>query len=216
MEYNAYVTNGLNLTPATAGAPTLSELANLQNMTGTFTSVSNNLATGGRVGLWWPEVGVAGGVSFLYSPDYLVGGIADSINLWALDLNYHKGNWDFRFEYGMTYQETQPSLSTNITRRGFYTQLAYRPRDAANKYLQNLEFVYRYAYVNFKGIDAASLDLTTFGTPMDVPVRRQQNEIGINYYFYPRMVLKAAYQINDEPGFHLNDNQFLAELAWGW
>ena len=30
------------------------------------------------------------------------------------------------------------------------------------------------------------------------------------------MVLKCAYQINDEPGFHLHDNQFLAELAWGW
>jgi hypothetical protein len=30
------------------------------------------------------------------------------------------------------------------------------------------------------------------------------------------MVLKCAYQINDEPGFHLHDNQFIAELAWGW
>ena len=60
------------------------------------------------------------------------------------------------------------------------------------------------------------LDLTTFGTPMDVPMRRQQNEFGVNYYFYPRMVLKMAYQINDEPKFHLHDNQFIAELAWGW
>ena len=49
-----------------------------------------------------------------------------------------------------------------------------------------------------------------------MPVRRQQNEFGINYYFYPRMVLKCAYQVNDEPGFHLHDNQFIAELAWGW
>ena len=60
------------------------------------------------------------------------------------------------------------------------------------------------------------MDLSAFGTPIDVPVRRQQNEIGINYYFYPRMVLKLAYQINDEPNFHLHDNQFLTELDWGW
>ena len=32
MEYTAYVSNGLNLTPATAGSPTLNELANLENM----------------------------------------------------------------------------------------------------------------------------------------------------------------------------------------
>lgn len=218
MEYNAYVTNGLNFTPGTPGSPDLNELANLENITGTgtFTSVSNNLAVGGRVGLWWPETGWAGGISALYNPDYIVGGFPNSISLWAADINYHKGNWDFRFEYGMTYQQTQPFLPMDITRRGFYTQIAYRPRDAANRYLQNLEFVYRYTYVDFQGIDATGLDLTTFSTPMDVPVRRQQNEIGVNYYFYPRMVLKAAYQINDEPGFHLHDNQFLAELAWGW
>jgi hypothetical protein len=51
---------------------------------------------------------------------------------------------------------------------------------------------------------------------VDVPVRRQQSEFGVNYWFYPRMALKCAYQINDEPGFHLHDNQFIAELDWGW
>ena len=65
-------------------------------------------------------------------------------------------------------------------------------------------------------IDATTLDLSTFATPIDVPVRRQQNEFGINYYFSPRMLVKVAYQINDEPGFHLHDNQFITEFAWGW
>ena len=60
------------------------------------------------------------------------------------------------------------------------------------------------------------MTLTTYCHAVDVPVRRQQNEFGINYYFYPRLVLKFAYQINDEPGFHLHDNQFLTELSWGW
>jgi hypothetical protein len=216
MEYNAYVSNGLNLTPATPGAPTINELANLENMTDTFSFVTNDKILGGRLGLWWPEVGVAGGISGLINGDYVAGGFEDSISLWAVDLNYHKGNWDWRFEYGQTFQETGSFGNPNIRRRGLYTQIAYRAWDCPNRYLRNLEGVYRYSYADFHGIDPTALDLTTFSTPTDVPVRRQQNEIGINYYFYSRMVLKCAYQINDEPGFHLNDNQFITELAWGW
>jgi hypothetical protein len=60
------------------------------------------------------------------------------------------------------------------------------------------------------------LDLTTFGTPVDVPVRRQQHEFGIAYWLAPRTVIKFAFQLNDEPGFHLHDNQLLTEFAWGW
>ena len=222
MEYNAYISNGLNLTPATAGAPTINELANLENMEDTFTFITNEKAIGGRVGLWWPEMGMEVGFSAMYNGDYVAGGFEDSISLCAVDANYHKGDWDWRFEYGAMDQQahsfagTPGLLGNNIRREGFYTQLAYRPRDAANKYLQNVEAIYRYSYVNFHGIDPGSLDLTTFSTPVDVPVRRQQNEIGIDYWFYPRMVLKCAYQINDEPGFHLHDNQFITELAWGW
>jgi hypothetical protein len=216
MEYNAYISNGLNLTPATAGAPTLSELANLQNMQNTFSIISNERAYGGRLGLWWPEKGLAGGFSALYSGDYVAGGFENSISLFAFDLNYHHGNWDVRLEYGRTYQQAGNFIGTNIRRQGFYGQVAYRPRDCPNCYLQNLEFVYRYGYVDFRGIDPTALDLTTFSTPLDVPVRRQQNEFGINYWFAPRVVIKFAYQINDEPGFHLHDNQFITELAWGW
>jgi hypothetical protein len=223
MEYNAYISNGLNVTPAVAGAPTIDELANLEGMvsTGTFTTVTNDLAVGGRIGLWWPEVGLEGGVSAMTNGDYVAGGFEDSISLWALDLNYHKGNWDVRAEYGKTWQHTSsfagtPGLLGNIRRQGFYAQVAYRPRDCHVRYLENFEAVYRYSYVDFRGIDATLLTLSSYSTPVDVPVRRQQNEFGINYYFYPRLVLKCAYQINDEPGFHLHDNQFITELAWGW
>jgi hypothetical protein len=216
LEYNAYISNGLNLTPATAGAPTPSELANLENLTNTFTFVTNDKAVGGRIGLWWPEQGVAGGISGLWNGDYVAGGFEDSFSLWALDLNYHKGNWDVRFEYGMSFQEAGSFGANNIRRQGFYGQIAYRPLDLPNCFLQQLEFVYRYSYVDFRGIDPTTLDLTTFSTPVDVPVRRQQNEFGINYWISPRLVWKVAYQINDEPGFHLHDNQFITELAWGW
>jgi hypothetical protein len=185
-------------------------------MEGTFTSISNEPAVGGRLGLWWPEMGLEAGISALYSGDYIAGGFENSIRLWALDLNYRKGNWDFRFEYGKTYQQTENFLGVNIRRWGFYGQVAYRPRDCPNQYLQNLELIYRYSYVNFRGIDPTALDLTTFGTPMDVPVQRHQHEFGIDYWFSRRLALKVAFQNNVEPGFHLHDNQFVTELAWGW
>jgi hypothetical protein len=216
MEYHAYVSNGLNLTPATAGAPALSELANLENMTSTFNIITNDKIAGGRLGLWWAEMGLAGGLSGLYNGDYIAGGFEDSMSLWAADLNYHKGNWDAHIEYGATFQQAKPFLANNIRRKGFYAQVAYRPWDLPPGPLQQTELVYRYTYVDFTGIDPTGLDLTTFSTPIDVPIRRQQNEFGVNYYFYPRMVLKFAYQLNDEPNHHLHDNQFLTELAWGW
>jgi hypothetical protein len=222
MEYAAFVSNGLNVTPATPGMPSINELANFENMQNTFTVISNEKAVGGRIGLWWPEQGLETGLSGMYSGDYAAGGFEDAISLWAVDFNYHKGNWDARFEYGMTFQQAQSFAGTqgltgnHIRRQGLYGQIAYRPRDLPNGILQKTELVYRYSYVDFQGIDPTALDLTTFATPVDVPVRRQQNEFGINYYFYPRMVLKCAYQINDESKFHLHDNQFMAELAWGW
>src|SRR5205807_4678244 len=127
MEYAAYVSNGLNVTPATAGAPTVDELANLENMTNTLNITTNEKAVGGRLGLWWPECGLEAGVSALYNGDYIAGGFENSISLGAVDLNYHKGNWDVRAEYGITYQQTGPFLPGNITRQGVHAQVAYRP-----------------------------------------------------------------------------------------
>ena len=221
MEFSAYVSNGLN-TPAAPGTASINDIANLESMTGTETVISNEKAFGGRIGLWYPELGLAAGLSGMSSGDYIAGGFEDAISLWVADFNYHKGNWDVRAEYGMTFQNaksfagTPGLLSNTIRRQGFWTQVAYRPRDAGNRFLRNTEAVYRYSYVDFHGYDQTAIDPTTFSTPVDVPIKRQQNEFGINYYFYPRMVLKCAYQINDEPGFHLHDNQFIAELAWGW
>jgi hypothetical protein len=215
MEYNAYVSNGLNIAPGTPGAPTIDELANLENMTTTFTISQNAVAYGGRVGLWWPEMGLAGGISAMHSSDY-ISGFSDPITLWAVDLNYHKGNWDVRFEYGNVYQQATSFGFDNIRRQGLHAQIAYRPRHLPNGILQNVELVYRYGYVDFRGIDPTTLNLGAYSTPVDVPIRRQQNEIGVNYWFTPRCVIKFAFQINDEPGFHLHDNQFLTELAWGW
>src|SRR5262249_46036017 len=62
MEYAAYISNGLNLTPE-AGTPNINELANIQNMTDTENIISNEKAFGGRIGFWYPEVGLEVGLS---------------------------------------------------------------------------------------------------------------------------------------------------------
>jgi hypothetical protein len=216
LEYNAYVSNGLNVTPGMPPNPNINELANLENMTNTFNIITNDKAMGGRVGLWYPEMGVSGGLSGLYNGDYVAGGFENNFYLCALDLNYHRGNWDARFEYGMSFQQTSGFIGNNIRREGLHTQIAYRPWDLPPGPLQKTELVYRFGYVDFHGIDPAAIDVTTFSTLVDVPIRRSQHEFGINYYFYPRMVIKFAYQLNDEVRFHLHDSQFLTELAWGW
>jgi hypothetical protein len=184
-------------------------------MLSTDVNITGSLAFGGRLGLWWPEVGLAGGISGMYNGPYVTG-FNDSMYIGAIDLNYHKGNWDLRAEYGVNYQQAQSFLGNNIRREGLYAQVAYRPWDAGNQYLQKTEVVYRFSYVDFHGIDPTTLDLTTFNTAVDVPIRRFQHEFGVNYWFSPRMAMRFAYQINDEPGNQLHDNQFIAEFAWGW
>jgi hypothetical protein len=212
LEYAAYVSNGLNLSAPPAS---INDLANLENMESTFSYVTNDKAVGGRVGFWWPEVGLTGGLSGMYNGSYLPGS-TDSIRLWAADLNYHKGNWDILTEYGMTNQDAEPFIHRNIGRWGLSAQVSYRPLDCNNHIIRNIEGVYRYGYVNFSGILPSALDPTTFSSPIDVPVRREQHTFGIDYWFSPRLVAQFAYEINHEFGRSLNDNIFMCELAWGW
>jgi hypothetical protein len=210
--YAAYVGSGLELNNQ---APGINDVANLEGMENTYNVVSSEPTFGGRVSLWYPEVGVEVGLSYLHNADYTP--VAeDGIQLWELDANYHKGNWDLRFEYAELYQHAQSFIDTNIRRHGLYAQVAYRPLDSLNPYLQKLELVGRYGYTWFSGIDPTALDLTTFATPVDVPVNRHQYSIGINYWFYASLVAQVAYEFNQEPGFPLHDNLFMAQLGWGF
>jgi hypothetical protein len=76
--------------------------------------------------------------------------------------------------------------------------------------------VFRYSRARFDGIDPNGLDLTMFETPVGAPVDRDQYTFGLNYYPYPSLVLKLAYEINKERGVDLHDNVVLAQLAWGF
>jgi hypothetical protein len=140
------------------------------------------------------------------------------MRLCQFDAGWRKGNWDLRFEYCQNYQEAESFIGNNIIRTGLYAQAAYRPFDATNPILRNTEGVFRYSNARFRGIDFSGLDLTAFSdSPVDAPVDRDQYTVGINYYFYPSMVMKFAYEVNVESaGVDLHDNVFLAQFAWAF
>jgi hypothetical protein len=212
LEYMLYGGNGLQ---AAAVPATVSEVANLQNITGGPDETSLK-ALGGRVGFWVPAWGLTGGISG-YSNGRYSTGPADQFSLWQLDLGYRKGNWDARFEYAKMYQQAASYIGNNIHRTGLYAQLAYRPYHLEHCVLRNLEVAFRYSRVWFQGIDPALLDPTTFDTPVDVPVNREQFTFGVNYYFYPSMALRLAYEINHEfNGINLHDNVFLGQFVWAF
>jgi len=234
LEYSLFFANGLRLPGGES--PELTELANLAELKETSTELNNTYAFGGRVGFWIPEVGLTAGFSAMFNGPYtsaLIGGetpqegegaaaIAsrranDDFQLLQFDAGYHKGNWDLRFEYAYMFQNAQSFIGQRIERRGLYAQVAYRPYDAVAKIVHNTELVFRYSYANFKGIDPLELEVDEFEATVDVPVNRNQYTFGINYYFYPSLVLRLAYEINQEQGdLRFADNVFLAQLAWGF
>jgi hypothetical protein len=211
LEYCFYLANGL-------GAPgdgTLTDLADLGALKETTADVNDAMAFGGRVGLWWPSVGLNGGISGFfnraYGPD-----AGNDISLWVADLNYHQGNWDARVEFAHMHQDTAGFLAQQIHRWGMYAQLAYRPYDAGAKLIQNLEVAFRFSLARFRGIDPTALDLGAFESPVDVPINREQYTFGITYYLAPSALVRCAYEVNREHGINLKDNVFLAQLAWGF
>jgi hypothetical protein len=210
-EYALFIANGLGLPDKTD----LTTLANLDAIKETTGSLNSAMAYGGRLGLWVPRWGLNGGLSgYLNRPYTHDAGI--DINLWVFDANYHRGNWDFRLEYASMLEQTRPFIGTNIGRRGLYAQIAYRNYNARNEYLSRLEGVFRYSFANFSGISLKHLDVSAFDSPLSVPVNRNQYTIGINYYFYPSIILKIAYEINQEQGIDLKDNLFMSQIAFGF
>jgi hypothetical protein len=212
LEYELYGGNGLQL----GNAPgSYSEAVDLEAITG-GPDETDVRALGGRLGLWVPEWGFTAGISTYFNGRYSPAA-PDQFNLWQLDLGYRKGDWDLRFEYADTYQQAASYIGNNVHRRGFYAQVAYRPLHLEHPILRNFEVVFRYSRVWFSGIDPALLDVTAFGTLVDVPVNRDQYTFGVNYYFYASLALRFAYEINHEMnGVNLHDNVFLSQLVWAF
>jgi hypothetical protein len=204
--------NGLQ---AAAPPASYSDAVNLENITG-GPDETNLQSLGGRVGFWIPAWGVQGGISGYINGRYS-SAAPDQFNTWDIDLNYRRGNWDLRFEYANTYQQAVSYIGNNVRRQGFYAQAAYRPYHLAHCILRNFEIAARYSRVWFHGIDPNQVDPTAFDTLVDVPVEREQWTVGINYYFYPSMALKFAYEVNHElHDINFHDNVFLAQFVWAF
>jgi hypothetical protein len=217
LEYSLYGGNGFELSgPPGSVNSVLNDVADLGTITGGPDEVDAK-AIGGRLGLWVPCWGLTAGFSAYLNSPYAPGS-PDQMELWQFDAGWHKGNWDLRFEFCRNYQEAATFIGKNILRTGLYAQVAYRFGDATDRILQNIELVYRFSSARFRGIDFAALDLSAFAdSPVDAPVNRDQHTVGINYYFYPSMVLKFAYEVNLETaGVDLHDNVFLAQFAWAF
>jgi hypothetical protein len=213
LEYNTYVANAL---ATNAKPPGLNNVANLEGLENPFTVVNNDLAYGGRVGLWVPALGLTAGVSLFHNGNYLT--ISEKgINLIQFDAGFRQGNWDLRCEYGRMHQHAAEVIGNDIYREGLYAQVSYRPYDAGSPILQKAEVAFRYSYARFHGLDPTALDLTIYDSSVDAPVNRNQYTFGLNYYVYPSMVLKLAYEINQElEPLKLNDNVLMAQFAWGF
>ncbi len=214
LEYSIFLSNGLN---TTASPPKYTDIANLEGLTNTFNFVTDNKAGGGRVGFWYPAIGLTGGLSGLWNGTY-VGGVGDYLNLWQLDTGYNNGKGlDIRFEYAQTYQQGQGTIGANIQRHGLFGQIAYRPLTLPNGPLQKTEVAFRYSQTRFQGIDTTRLDAAAFASSLDVPTNRNQFTVGVNYYFYASLVLRVAYEINRELGItKFSDDQILGQLVWAF
>ncbi len=209
LEGSAVVTNGFSLGAAN---PTRRDFADLRAMSDAFNDVNGDKAYGGRVGLTFPTLGIWVGVSGLANGAYDRAGRHD-LSLWDVDFSWHWGNWDFRFEFAHVDQQALPRA---IDRTGLYAQIAYRQYDSLHPVLQKLEGVLRYDYVRFRGIDLAATGLD-FGPRENVPVDRSRYTVGLNYYPYPSLIFKVAYEINEEHSFReLRDNGLLAQVSWGF
>jgi hypothetical protein len=211
MEYSGYLGNGFQLTQKPT---TLTPVADLEGLTG-GPDANTSKAYGGRLGMWLPLVGVNYGFSG-YTNGIFSPGSQNHYWLWDFDFNYHRGSWDFRTEFANTHQEATSFTGHNVNRRGLYSQIAYRNYGARNRYLANVEGIFRYGFADFRGINVKALDQTMFANaPFDIPVIRNQFTLGINYYFYPSMILKLAYEINRER-INLHDDIFLAQGVWAY
>jgi hypothetical protein len=172
-------------------------------------------AIGGRLGCWIPSLGLNFGMSG-YSQGAYTPAASDRFQLYGFDASYHQGNWDARLEFAQNFQQANSYIGNNIRRTGMYTQLAYRDYQNPNTILASIELVGRFSLARFSGIDPTQIDLTAFA-PASAPVDQNQYDLGINYYLYPSMIVKFAYEWNVAlGGIDLNQNQFMSQFVWAF
>ena len=153
MEYSVFATNGMGVPGARARSPTGPTSAAWSTAPRTSTTP---WPTAGESGSGFPaRASTSASRSIVNAPYSHADGAV--ISVWQPYFNYHRGNWDFRFEYGNNYERTRPFIGNNIDRNGFYAQVAYRNYESIHKHLQRLEYVFRFSDACFHGIDQAAV-----------------------------------------------------------
>jgi hypothetical protein len=212
LEYAGFIANGLSVSGSNL-SPSI--YSNLNNFSDSIDDVNGAKAYGGRVGLSVPKLGLIVGLSGLLNQAYDQAG--HDLNLWDVDVSWHRGNWDVRFEFANMDQQT-PAIP--IHRQGSYVQVAYRQYNSHHPILQKLEGVFRFDHVQFAGINLQETGINFGGLGTNYnrqPLDRNRYTFGANYWFYPSLALKFAYEIYDELGVpSLKDNGILGQIVWGF
>ncbi len=207
LSYSLYAVNGPRIKDGTEEPKEAGMLA-FENATDN----NNNKAFGSRIG-FLPfsnsslEIGVSGYYAMPGSTTSPFEGdtLNEDINyknvtalLTALDFSYTKiisplkGIIDIKGQYNLSDVSKATYFNAEDTSRytfinkssAFYAQLAYKPAFVENKVLKNCEIVGRY---------------TTYVTPTGSlwESNQSQIEVGLNYWFTWRTVLKMSYQMTD-------------------
>ncbi len=188
VKYALYLSNGPRLNTVNGKL----EFGNL-----TIGDTNNNKAVGARLALmpgFLPagEIGLSFMTGQLDRRDELVP--ETGMSLWGFDLNFVdtvdivKGNIDVKAEWIFSEVDTVDfSLTKSGTvgaftnkRDGSYVQIAYRPSETDVAFIKKTEAVVRYDVLNLPS-GAPDFDESRF-------------TYGLNYWFSPSRVLKAAYQ----------------------
>lgn len=183
-----------------------------------YSDVNNNKAIGGRIG-FLPIPEAEFGYSFLVAGVTPTGEIAEvgdvDAFLQAIDFSYVRdidflaGMIDFRFEFAWsdvdttTYELPGGDITFDNERNGGYFQLAYRPINVDPSFLQDLEVVGRWDWLD---------------GPAGGPEGDQDSErwaLGLNYWLTPSTVLKGSFQRTDKEG-HEDQDAFLFMFSTGF
>lgn len=156
---------------------------------------NSNKMVGGRLDVMlppWMEVNFSGLTGKYDDNDVL------DFTAWNIAAEARVANFEFRGEYMQTRQEFETTAGFPVkVRNGLYAQGAYRWRQ--------FEPVIRWTQVLNTSTDGVeTIDGAT------------QLGFGLSYWFTPSMALMAAYELNREKGLEIDNDRFLAHVAFGF
>lgn len=207
--YDLYLSNGPNLItddPEAAGQLNFDE----------YSDLNNNKAVGGRIG-FLPIPSLEMGYSIMGAQVNPSGFEDTNAVFQALDLNHRiesdtlGGTFDFRAEWAWSNVDRATydgdgslgfgPISFSNHRNGGYVQLLYRPTKSDVEIIRNIELGIRFDRVS---------------TPLSAPGGDRENRVtfGVDYWFTPSIVLKAAYEVDDKKVGE-NQNAFILQLGVG-